>query len=32
MFPYIATNSFFTVNLNCVCILKCLDDTYVDTP
>ncbi len=30
--PYIATNSFFTLNLNCLCILRCLEDTYVDTP
>ena len=30
-FPYEATNSFFTINLNCVCILRCLDDTYVDS-
>lgn len=30
-FPYIATNSFFTINLNCCCILRCLDDTFVDT-
>lgn len=31
-YPYVATNSFFTINLNCVCVLRCLDDTYVDTP
>ena len=31
-YPYVATNSFFTVNLDCVCVLRCLDDTYVDTP
>jgi len=29
-FPYEATNSFFTINLNCVCVLRCLQDTYVD--
>ena len=29
-YPYVSTNSFFTINLNCVCILRCLDDTYVD--
>lgn len=29
-YPYASTNSFFTINLNCVCILRCLDDTYVD--
>ena len=28
--PYIATNSFFTVNLECVCVLRCLNDTYVE--
>ena len=28
--PYIATNSFFTMNLNCVCCLRCLNDTYVE--
>lgn len=25
-----ATNSFFTINLNCVCSLRCLNDTYID--
>ena len=29
--PYVATNSFFTMNLNCVCAVRCLPDTYVDT-
>ncbi len=29
-FPYVSTNSFFTVNLNCVCCLRCLSDTYVE--
>ena len=28
--PYIGTNSFFTMNLNCCCILRCLNDTYVE--
>lgn len=27
--PYVATDSFFTLNLNCVGALKCLDDTFV---
>ncbi len=27
--PYVATNSFFTMNLNCVCALRCLNDTFV---
>lgn len=29
-FPYEATNSFFTINLGCVCIIRCLEDTFVD--
>lgn len=28
--PYVATNSFFTMNLNCVCSLRCLNDTHVE--
>lgn len=28
--PYISTNVFFTINLDCICILRCLDDTFVD--
>lgn len=28
--PYVATNSFFTMNLNCCCCLRCLNDTYVE--
>lgn len=27
--PYVSTNSFFTMNLNCVCTLRCLPDTFV---
>ncbi len=30
MYPYVATNSFFTMNLNCCCVLRCLPDTYVE--
>lgn len=30
-YPFVATNSFFTININCICILRCLDDTFVDT-
>lgn len=29
-YPFVATNSFFTINLNCVCCLRCLDDTFVE--
>ena len=28
--PYVATNSFFTIDLSCVCSIKCLTDTYID--
>jgi hypothetical protein len=28
--PYIATNSFFTMNLDCCCVCRCLSDTYVE--
>lgn len=28
--PYEATNSFFTMNLSCVCVIRCLPDTYVE--
>ena len=28
--PFVTTNSFFTINLNCVCVLRCLDDTLVE--
>lgn len=28
-YPYVATESFFTINLNCVGAIKCLPDTYI---
>lgn len=28
--PFIATNSFFTMNLDCCCAIRCLQDTFVD--
>ncbi|MBQ7136636.1 MAG: hypothetical protein IJO43_01510 [Bacilli bacterium] len=28
--PYITTNNTATINLSCVCVLKCLPDTIVD--
>lgn len=28
--PYVGTNSFFTMDLKCVCAIRCLNDTYVD--
>ena len=27
---YTPTNSFFTINLDCLCIIRCLDDTYIE--
>ena len=27
---YLATNSFFTMNLGCVCTIRCLNDTFID--
>ena len=27
---YTSTNSFFTINLDCVCAIRCLDDTLVE--
>lgn len=29
-YPYVSTNSFFTISLSCCCIIKCLEDTYVE--
>lgn len=28
--PFVATNSFFTINLNCCCVIRCLNDTYIE--
>ena len=28
-FPYVVTDDFFTINLKCVCAIKCLADTHV---
>lgn len=28
--PYLSTNSFFTMDLSCACVIRCLDDTFVD--
>lgn len=28
--PYVATSSFFTMDLDCCCVCRCLSDTYVD--
>ena len=28
--PYVATNSFFTMDCSCICAIRCLSDTYVE--
>ena len=28
--PFVATNSFFTMDLDCVCTIRCLTDTYIE--
>ncbi len=28
---YTATDSFFTVNIDCICVLKCLADTLIES-
>lgn len=28
--PYTATNQFITINLNCICALRCLDDVVLE--
>lgn len=28
--PFVATNSFFTMNCDCLCAIRCLSDCYVD--
>ncbi len=30
LYPYVTTNSVFTMNLNCICCIRCLTDTYVE--
>ena len=28
--PYVATNSFFTMDCDCCCVIRCISDTYVE--
>lgn len=28
--PYVSTDSFFTMDLRCACVIRCLNDTYVE--
>ncbi len=30
LYPYVATNSFCTFNLDCICCIRCLNDTCVE--
>ena len=30
IYPFVSTNSLFTMNLDCVCQIKCLTDTYIE--
>ena len=30
LYPYVATNSVFTMDLGCLCSIRCLTDTYVE--
>lgn len=30
VYPFVATNSFFTMNLSCCCCIRCLNDTYIE--
>ena len=29
-YPYVGTDSLFTINANCLCAIRCLNDTYVE--
>lgn len=29
-YPYVSTDSIFTMNTNCLCAVRCLNDTYVE--
>lgn len=28
--PFVATNSIFTITIECICAIRCLDDTFVE--
>lgn len=30
LYPYVNTNSIFTMNIDCICCIRCLTDTYVE--
>ena len=29
-YPYVGTDSLFTINANCLCSIRCLNDTYIE--
>ena len=29
-YPYVSTNSVFTICLSCICMIRCLSDTYIE--
>ena len=29
-YPFVGTDSLFTINTNCLCSIRCLNDTYVE--
>lgn len=29
-YPYVTTDSYFTMNASCMCCIRCLNDTYVE--
>ncbi len=30
LYPYVGTDSIFTMNVDCICSVRCLNDTYVE--
>ena len=30
LYPYVNTNSIFTMDIDCLCAIRCLTDTYVE--
>lgn len=30
LYPYVSTDSIFTMDCNCLCTIRCLNDTYVE--
>lgn len=30
IYPYTSTDSLFTINIDCICAIRCLNDTYIE--